>query len=169
MILYVMRHGPAEDRSPTGRDFDRRLTQSGAAVVERSADLLLASRAGPVPRIVASPLVRANQTARIALVRAGGGNADFETSEDLAGEKLPLALVAEAAALGVDTLFVGHQPTVEALVHHLAHDHDPQAVRAAFMRGFSTALVAVLEQVEPPGAGRGGWKLVTMLDPRSPG
>ena len=29
MKVYVMRHGPAEDDSPTGRDADRALTTSG--------------------------------------------------------------------------------------------------------------------------------------------
>ena len=169
MILYVMRHGPAEDRSPTGRDFDRRLTQAGAALVERSAGTLLATRGAPVPRIVASPLVRAQQTARIVLARAGESGHGFETSEALSGEKLPLLLVEEAAALSVDTLLVGHQPTVEALVHQLAHDHDPQGVRSALIRGFSTAVIAVLERLEPIEAlagGPGRWKLVSMLDPR---
>ena len=33
MRLYVMRHGPAEDRAPTGRDFDRALTRAGREVV----------------------------------------------------------------------------------------------------------------------------------------
>jgi phosphohistidine phosphatase SixA len=41
MKLYVMRHGPAEDFSASGRDFDRALTASG-----RGDDLEACRRVG---------------------------------------------------------------------------------------------------------------------------
>ena len=43
MRLYVMRHGPAEDRAPTGRDFDRVLTTMSPARVGKSHQRALSS------------------------------------------------------------------------------------------------------------------------------
>lgn len=64
MILYLVRHGIAEDRSLTGSDADRELTQRGtlrtAMVAKglRKLDL-------KIGRIISSPYVRARQTAEI--------------------------------------------------------------------------------------------------------
>src|SRR6478736_9710352 len=70
MRLYVMRHGPAVDDAPSGRDDDRELTASGRRRVRAVAQALL--EAGELPRVIlSSPLVRALQTAEI--VCAVGG------------------------------------------------------------------------------------------------
>src|SRR4051794_4438844 len=64
MHLYVMRHGPAVDRMPSGRDFDRTLSEPGRRTVEAVAKELARRIALPV-RIFTSPLVRTQQTAEI--------------------------------------------------------------------------------------------------------
>jgi len=64
MHLYIIRHGKAQQDSPTGRDRDRDLAPRG----ERQAQWLgeqLAGGGGAPTRIIASPFVRADQTARL--------------------------------------------------------------------------------------------------------
>ena len=65
MELYLLRHGIAEDQSPTNQDADRALTNAGIA---RLRDVLTtASKAGVAPSLIlSSPYVRARQTAELA-------------------------------------------------------------------------------------------------------
>ena len=58
MKLYVMRHGPADDDSPSGRDADRALTAAGRERVAAVAKALLEEGEAPFS-ILSSPLVRA--------------------------------------------------------------------------------------------------------------
>lgn len=65
MKLYVLRHGIAENVPSTGADADRRLTEPGKDKLRRV--LARAREAGVQPAtILASPLVRARETAEIA-------------------------------------------------------------------------------------------------------
>jgi len=157
MRLYVMRHGPAEDRAPSGRDFDRALTFAGREVVARAARSLHEARshaAHPL-RVLASPFRRARETAEI-VAAAVSPALDVELHEDLGADAgLPLGLVAELAAAGADTLLVGHQPTVEALVRHLV-----QPVQPPLAGGFRTALILPLSQLP-----EGRWHPAGPLDP----
>jgi phosphohistidine phosphatase len=162
MWLYVMRHGPAEDRSVTGSDFDRTLTREGRAVVERAARALRRARsahADPRPcRVLSSPLRRARETAD--LVRAALDLPEawptVEVHDELAADAdIPLPLVQAVAGDGADALLVGHQPIVEALVRQLVHPAHP-----ALPRGFRTALIAALAR-----DGALGWRLDAVVDP----
>lgn len=64
MILYLMRHGIAEDTPPSGGDPERRLTERGTLRTARTAKAL--ARMGlTFDRIITSPYVRARQTAEI--------------------------------------------------------------------------------------------------------
>jgi phosphohistidine phosphatase len=165
MRLYVMRHGPAEDRSSSGRDFDRQLTPSGRGVVQRVADAFQAARAqreasAQPLRILTSPRARAQETAAIlrgALVPVPRA---IEIVSELGGETaIPLSLIAEATTSGVDTVLVGHQPVVEELVKQLLGG-TPKHL------GFATATVVGLSWA----ADAGTWTLVEHLDPsRLPG
>lgn len=114
MHLYVMRHGPSEGDSPTGRDFDRRLTASGAASVEAVAREL-ASRSEVVSRVISSPLVRAVQTAEI-VRRILGLGSNLEIREELAPSGGSLRLVHDLAASDTSSLIVSHAPDVSELV-----------------------------------------------------
>jgi phosphohistidine phosphatase len=64
MKLYVMRHGPAEDDTPSGRDEDRSLTVDGRLRVRRVSKILLDHGEAPL-EILSSPLARSLQTAEI--------------------------------------------------------------------------------------------------------
>lgn len=160
MVLYVMRHGPAEDRAPTGRDFDRALTREGRGVVERAAAAIREARGGvEIPRVLASPFTRARETAEI--LRAALACPDVEIREELgADEGLPLGLVREVARAGSDALFVGHQPTVEQLVRMLVAPVSPP-----LPSGFRTAMVVALAQRAPGGD---HWTLAGLIDPHRP-
>jgi phosphohistidine phosphatase len=65
MEVYLLRHGIADDDSPTGRDADRRLTAEGRHKLREV--LRAVAAAGVTPEVVvSSPYVRARQTAEIA-------------------------------------------------------------------------------------------------------
>jgi phosphohistidine phosphatase len=175
MRLYVMRHGPAEDRAATGRDFDRVLTVPGRSMVTRAARALCEARRplGPRPwRVLASPFRRARETAEIVVATASAslmdadarpadpqppGALDVELDEDLsAGAGLPLDLVRRLAADGTDALLVGHQPTVEELARELVHP-----ARMPLPGGFRTATILTFERIAPD-----RWHPAAVLDPR---
>jgi phosphohistidine phosphatase len=171
MRLYVMRHGPAEDRAPSGRDFDRALTQAGRSVVERAARALHAARGGapiamgggpPYPpaqplRVLSSPFRRARETAELLATVIGAG--DPELHDDLAADAdLPLALVRDVHATGGDAILIGHQPIVEELVRVLVHP-----ARASLGNGFRTATIAALEHAAER------WHLTSVIDPHASG
>ncbi|WP_437731143.1 phosphohistidine phosphatase SixA [Sorangium sp. So ce1335] len=167
MRLYVMRHGPAEDRAPSGRDADRRLTAEGRARVERVAVELRRVRGGaPLARVLASPLARARETAEIAAPICGAPEVEIE-GELALDAGLPLALVAALAREGADALLVGHQPNVEHLVRTLV---EPSGRGAPSLRlsSFTTALIVALEP-EPTPPPQGRWRVERILDPRALG
>src|SRR5262245_22665267 len=155
MRLHVMRHGPAEDRAPSGRDFDRMLTEAGREVVKRAA-LAFREGAGAGPlRLLASPYRRARETAEI-VASSLEGAPDFELHEDLGCDAgLPLSLVRALVGEGRDALLVGHQPTVEELVRSLVHPgHVP------LHAGFRTATIVTLEH-----EAEGRFRFAALLDP----
>lgn len=165
MHLYVMRHGPAEDRAPTGRDADRALTSEGREVVRRVALELRRLRGGaPLPRVVASPLVRARETGDIVASICGAPEPELldELSPD---EGLPLALVAALAQGNADALLVGHQPNVEHLVRTLSGAYGRRTANP-LPAGFCAALVVALRP-EPPAGTSSRWHVVHVLDPRA--
>lgn len=133
MRLYVMRHGPSEGDSPTGRDFDRRLTASGAASVEAVAREL-ASREEVVSRVISSPLVRAVQTAEI-VRRVLGLVVEVEIREELEPSGGSLPLVHELAASETSSLIVSHAPDVSELVAMLTEQR-----AASFSAGMIVAM-----------------------------
>ncbi len=118
MKLYVMRHGPAEDHSPTGHDDTRALTPSGRERVRDVARTLIAL--GEVPKIVVgSPLVRALQTAEIVHAHAKV-DSPLEVHPALAPRGLALELVRAAARAGRKRMMVvGHEPDVSILIASL--------------------------------------------------
>jgi phosphohistidine phosphatase len=119
MRLYFLRHGIAEDRAPSGRDFDRALTAEGRARMVREAKTMAVLRLG-IDRIITSPLVRAKQTATIVAASLDFGES-LVVDERLGAEfgPDPLAhLLAEHP--DVDTvLLVGHEPGMSRTIGHL--------------------------------------------------
>jgi phosphohistidine phosphatase SixA len=142
-LLYLMRHGAAEDVSPTGRDADRALTGAGSAVVRRVALALRGLRGRPLGRIIASPLVRAQQTAEI--VRGVlCPQLEIDTDEDLEPEGSAYDLALRLSSMTSDTLLVGHQPNIEMVA---------RAIVAPAERGSHAQSVTMGPQAAPyPGA-----------------
>ncbi len=113
-----MRHGPAEDDAPSGRDADRALTRSGRERVRDVAKLLV--REGESPRlVVSSPLVRARETAEI-VHEVCGVEAGIVFRDELASSGRGVPLVQELLAAGKKrVMLVGHQPDLSILVADL--------------------------------------------------
>ena len=135
MRLYVMRHGPAEGDSPTGRDFDRRLTASGKECVATVATALRARREA-LPTILSSPLVRAVQTAEIVRTTLGVPP-EVQIREELAPGEGSVSLAFELAR-GPDAsvLVVSHAPDVSELC---------AALTGAHAGGFSAGMIVALD------------------------
>ncbi|MBV4454679.1 MULTISPECIES: phosphohistidine phosphatase SixA [Pseudomonas] len=119
MKVWILRHGEAEGHAPT--DAERNLTEHGRAEVLRSAAHLIGQ---PLGAIIASPYVRAQQTAH--LVReALGFDADIRTVPWLTPEGNP-SQVLENLDSDDNVLLVSHQPLVGSLISFLQHGHQRQ-------------------------------------------
>nr|WP_275679459.1 MULTISPECIES: phosphohistidine phosphatase SixA [Pseudomonas] len=142
-----MRHGEAEPRANS--DAERRLTAHGREQALRSAARLLGQ---PLQAIIASPYVRAQQTA--ALVHEALGFAEpVRTVPWLTPDSDAQALIGEIERLGLEhVLLVSHQPLVGTLVSLLEHGHQQQPAP------MSTASLAELE---------GDWPLAGLMTLRA--
>ncbi|MFK0312467.1 phosphohistidine phosphatase SixA [Pseudomonas sp. NPDC090233] len=140
MKLWVLRHGEAEPRANS--DAERRLTAHGREQVLHSAAHLLGQ---PLQAIIASPYVRAQQTA--ALVHDSLGFTEpVRTVPWLTPESNVQQVIGEIERLGLEhVLLVSHQPLVGSLVGMLEHGHAQQPAP------LSTASLAELEGDWPLG------------------
>ena len=108
MRLYFLRHGIAHPGSSTLRDFDRPLTAEGRAELEPIARAMVLLKVRPDP-ILASPLVRARETAEIVAPVLGGTLRIVDELSSGAGFAAFQNLV--KANTGAKALmFVGHEP-----------------------------------------------------------
>jgi phosphohistidine phosphatase len=113
-MIYLLRHGDAEDGS--GDDAARRLTAKGEGQALAAGRALAACEAS-VDACLASPRVRATETARLACEALG---IEPEIAPELSGGRFDsLAL---AAGRG-DVLLVGHEPDFSAEVARLTGAH----------------------------------------------
>ncbi len=150
-LVYLVRHGRAEDHHPLG-DEARALTTDGRRAFR---DLMkeLASKLA-LDGIVTSPLVRAVQTAE--LMASATGVEEIEVQGSLAYDQGSAAdVLALARARGPGWALVGHNPTMgEALAQALALGTEA----ARFRKGAIAAL-------RPPGQGKGSWELAWVISP----
>lgn len=121
--IYVVRHGPAEDTATSGKDFDRVLTPSGRERVRDVAGVL--GKSDEAPKVIlASPLVRALQTAEV--IAAELAITQVETTRDLApaGDSASLfrSLVMQKRKRA---MLVGHQPDLTILVETVTEERFP--------------------------------------------
>lgn len=126
MKLWVLRHGQAESHAAT--DAQRNLTAHGRQQVLDSAAQLIGQ---PIAAILASPYVRAQQTAH--LVReALGFEGEVLTVPWLTPDTNPLKALEQLDSAD-NLLLVSHQPLVGSLIGLLQHGHlrDPQAMDTA--------------------------------------
>ncbi|MFJ2367590.1 phosphohistidine phosphatase SixA [Pseudomonas sp. NPDC087697] len=132
MKVWVLRHGQAEPHARS--DAERELTQQGREEVLRSAAQLIGQ---PIQAIIASPYMRAQQTAQ--LVReALGFEPEIRTVPWLAPDNNPLTVVDQLDS-AENILLVSHNPLVGNLIGFLQHGH----LRAP--QPMSTASLAELE------------------------
>jgi phosphohistidine phosphatase len=154
--LYVMRHGPAEDRADSGVDADRALTAAGRERVRAVAKLLADQSEKPL-RIVTSHLVRAVQTAEIVALVTKLGEGTVETRRELAPGGGALELVRHFVAQSAKrVMVVGHEPDLSELVTSLA---------GSFDRPFEKAMVVGLRV--PSAGGDGKVRLRFVLEPKA--
>lgn len=119
MELYLLRHGIAEDRSLTGRDSDRRLTDEGREKLRRILER--AHGAGVQPSLIlSSPLRRALETAEIA-GHALGYEGKIVRTPALTPDSSPQQVwEAVREHRSVDAiLLAGHEPLFSATVAYL--------------------------------------------------
>ena len=109
-VLWLLRHGDAEDGSP---DAERKLTDKGREQ-SKAAGAALAALGVKLEACLTSPKVRAAQTAELACEALG---VEAELEPKLAGG--PFDAEALAAGLGDHVMLVGHDPDFSAAVHSL--------------------------------------------------
>jgi phosphohistidine phosphatase len=111
-VIYLLRHGEAEDREAAVDDAARRLTEKGERQA-RAAGMALRELGIGIDACLTSPKVRARETARIAAEVLG---VEVEETEALRGG--PFDALELAAGRG-DVLLVGHEPDFSAEVGRL--------------------------------------------------
>ena len=159
MMLYVLRHGVAEENAAEGGDAARRLTPGGRKKMRAIADGLCAHGLR-FDAILTSPMVRAAETAAILAEAMGGEPAPQELGALAQG-------LAPAETVRILRLFtrhrhvviVGHEPGLGGVVALLLTG-SPDGMRLVLKKGGLVAL-----EVHDP-ARRGGAVLRWMLTPR---
>lgn len=124
MKLWLLRHGEAEPRART--DEERALTAAGRCEARDSAEAL-----SGITVILASPLVRAQQTAALAREVLGFAG-QIETVSWLTPDSDPLEAVGYLDRFeGEGVLLVSHLPFIGELGGLLLHGHlgDPLSMR----------------------------------------
>lgn len=114
-----MRHGIAEDRSASGHDPDRALTDKGLHKLEKV--LKRAHNAGVAPSlIISSPYLRAMQTAEVA-ARVLEYHSEIVRSDRLTPHSTPADVWAEIRAHRDEPsiLLAGHEPLFSATVAYM--------------------------------------------------
>jgi phosphohistidine phosphatase len=129
MILYVLRHGEAVERSDGGSDEWRYLTEEGRADINKVMERV--ANHGHKPRLIlSSPLVRAVQTAEIAAQRACRKNRTIVTELLQPGsdrDELLRHILEHKDAKRV--MVVGHEPLLGSLVAALLDSPNPIALK----------------------------------------
>ena len=120
-MLYLIRHAEAVELGSPGaaRDFDRALTPRGHDQARRLGEAF-ARLALPLDAVVASPLVRAHQTA-VGLMAAALPGARPVTCDHLGLERLKPGKLSDflAAVPGEHVAAVGHMPELAAYLEWL--------------------------------------------------
>jgi phosphohistidine phosphatase len=115
MMIYLLRHGIAENAGPKTPDADRELTGEGRKKLE--SVLKVAKRAGAKPDLaISSPLVRAVQTAEIARQMLGV-EPPVQKIDALAPHGSPEEVWHEVSGLRnlEEVLLAGHEPSMSHL------------------------------------------------------
>ncbi len=119
MEVYFLRHGIAEDLSPTRKDADRALTEEGVKRMKKAA-LGMRRLELTFDAVVSSPLVRARQTAELAIAGLGHkGTLRFSDALTPEAEFGDLLNLLSEFPENARVLVVGHQPSMADFVSRL--------------------------------------------------
>lgn len=133
MRIYVARHGSAQETAPSGKDFDRVLTEQGRERV-RAVARALARRGERPDAILTSPLARALQTAEV--IASEFHVATVATARDLApGGDIAGFVNGLVAGSGERLLLVGHQPDLSMAIEALTGARFPFDMQKAMVVG----------------------------------
>ena len=142
MKVWILRHGEAQAHARS--DAERELTGRGREEVLQSAAHLLGK---PLTRIIASPYVRARQTADL-VRQALGFSEQIAIVPWLTPDSDPKQVLSRLDSyMGEDILLVSHQPLVGALIGLAVHGNNQQP------QPMSTASLAELEAELPLAGG----------------
>ncbi len=139
MRLWLLRHGEAVAQARS--DAERELTARGRQQVDQAAAHL---RRRPLAAIIASPYVRAQQSAG-RVCQTLGLAARIQTCDWLTPECDPREVLRQLDAVsGDELLLVGHQPLLGALAGLLIHGHlqQPLALHTASLVELEGELLA---------------------------
>ncbi len=125
MLVYFLRHAEAEDAKSS--DFDRALTPKGLEQAEKAGKFC--ARHGLVPElIVSSPVVRAEQTARIVAKKLGDCPLSVEPWP-ACGMSAATCLEQLRALAKLDSVMVvGHEPDFSEAIAVLLGVADPESL-----------------------------------------
>jgi len=154
MDLYLIRHAEAQDGGLYGADALRPLTADGRRAA-RSVGEALHSQKVVFTEVVASPLVRAVETAELIMVGLGYDGA-LQASEELEPGGTPAQILSQVVAAHWDAqslALVGHEPSMGALLSVLLQ-------RRGLALGKGTAVRLTLEHPDKPA------QLVWTIKPR---
>jgi phosphohistidine phosphatase len=157
MILYIVRHGLAVDRteSKVTSDAERPLTAKGVQKT-RSAALGLKNLGAKPDLIISSPYVRAAQTAEIFAEALAFSPSKIRNSEALTPTQDPADILKELQRVKTkEVMLFGHGPHVDRLIAHLAGMREPATE-------LKKSGVACFENH----AGEGAWKLLWIVTPK---
>jgi len=157
MILYIVRHGIAVDRTDPDSppEPERALTAIGVKKTRLGA--LGLARMGIKPDLfITSPLIRAVQTAEIIAEALGFAPSKIRASDDLKPAANPAEFIKEIARLKAkEVMCVGHAPHLDTMISQLA------GARGVFT-SLKKASVACFEH----GASQGRWELLWLATPK---
>ena len=152
MILYFLRHGDAEP-ARDGGDEARTLTPAGEAALYAAAPLWRRLKLRP-DVVIASPLVRARQTAELACEAIGSGPPVLDERLRPGADWGSMARAMAAHPDAGRVMFVGHEPDLSRAVAELTG-----AVSVRMRKG-GLACVEFYGVPEP-----GGGELAWLIDP----
>lgn len=154
----LMRHGKSDWHRGAQDDFSRPLNARGRRDAARMGAWLAAPAHRP-DRLLASPAIRARQTAEIVAQEAGLERDAIELCDALylAGRRTLLEVLQARATTG-RILLVGHNPGLDELVRWLSAGPPPRTSSGKLM---TTAALAWLEV--PAGSPRSGSGALRML------
>jgi len=159
MILYILRHGVAEDAATLGDDGARKLTPKGREKMRDAADGMR-NYGLKFDAILTSPLARATETAEI--VAAAYANTPPPQVLPALATGVPAAEAAAALrsfAKQKHVMIVGHEPQLSA-VAAIVLTGSPEGARMQLKKGGFVALSV------PSRPDKGGAELLWMLTPR---